>query len=169
MKQRGLRPGPPPGRRRTPLRMLGDRRGRELHDLFKACDVVAVPSRNEPFGIVILEGWRPTSRSSAPSAAGRPSSSGTASTACRWTTRRTRSPGAWARCWPTTTAAAGWAATAGRPSMRPSAGTTSPSRPKRFTPAWPEPQVAEHGQRTGVCHAPAWVAAINDARLRSWQ
>ena len=39
------------------VRMLGDRRGRELHDLFKACDVVAVPSRNEPFGIVILEGW----------------------------------------------------------------------------------------------------------------
>lgn len=39
------------------LRMLGDKRGRELHDLFKACDVVAVPSRNEPFGIVILEGW----------------------------------------------------------------------------------------------------------------
>lgn len=39
------------------LRMLGDRRGRELHDLFKACDIVAVPSRNEPFGIVILEGW----------------------------------------------------------------------------------------------------------------
>jgi glycosyltransferase involved in cell wall biosynthesis len=39
------------------LRMLGDRRGRELHDLFKASDVVAVPSRNEPFGIVILEGW----------------------------------------------------------------------------------------------------------------
>ncbi len=39
------------------LRMLGERRGRELHDLFKACDVVAVPSRNEPFGIVILEGW----------------------------------------------------------------------------------------------------------------
>lgn len=39
------------------LRMLGDRRGRELHDLFKACDVVSVPSRNEPFGIVILEGW----------------------------------------------------------------------------------------------------------------
>ncbi len=39
------------------VRMLGDRRGRDLHDLFKACDVVAVPSRNEPFGIVILEGW----------------------------------------------------------------------------------------------------------------
>ncbi len=39
------------------LRMLGDRRGRELVNLFKACDVVAVPSRNEPFGIVILEGW----------------------------------------------------------------------------------------------------------------
>jgi glycosyltransferase involved in cell wall biosynthesis len=39
------------------LRILGDRRGRDLHDLFKACDIVAVPSRNEPFGIVILEGW----------------------------------------------------------------------------------------------------------------
>jgi glycosyltransferase involved in cell wall biosynthesis len=39
------------------VRMLGDVRHRALHDLFKACDVVAVPSRNEPFGIVILEGW----------------------------------------------------------------------------------------------------------------
>jgi glycosyltransferase involved in cell wall biosynthesis len=39
------------------LRVLGEVRGRELCDLFKACDVVAVPSRNEPFGIVILEGW----------------------------------------------------------------------------------------------------------------
>ncbi|MFN4260071.1 MAG: glycosyltransferase family 4 protein [Gemmataceae bacterium] len=39
------------------IRMLGDRRGKELLDLFKACDIVAVPSRNEPFGIVILEGW----------------------------------------------------------------------------------------------------------------
>ena len=39
------------------LRVLGDRRGQELLNLFKACDIVAVPSRNEPFGIVILEGW----------------------------------------------------------------------------------------------------------------
>jgi glycosyltransferase involved in cell wall biosynthesis len=39
------------------LRMLGDKRGPELVSLFKACDIVAVPSRNEPFGIVILEGW----------------------------------------------------------------------------------------------------------------
>jgi glycosyltransferase involved in cell wall biosynthesis len=39
------------------VRLLGERRGRDLHDLFKACDIVAVPSRNEPFGIVILEGW----------------------------------------------------------------------------------------------------------------
>jgi glycosyltransferase involved in cell wall biosynthesis len=39
------------------VRMLGDVRGRALTDLFKACDIVAVPSRNEPFGIVILEGW----------------------------------------------------------------------------------------------------------------
>ena len=26
-------------------------------ELFKACDVVCVPSRNEPFGIVVLEAW----------------------------------------------------------------------------------------------------------------
>jgi len=39
------------------LRVLGDKRGRDLLNLFKACDIVAVPSRNEPFGIVILEGW----------------------------------------------------------------------------------------------------------------
>jgi glycosyltransferase involved in cell wall biosynthesis len=39
------------------LRVLGVVRGRELTDLFKSCDIVAVPSRNEPFGIVILEGW----------------------------------------------------------------------------------------------------------------
>jgi len=39
------------------VRMLGGKQGREVVDLFKACDIVAVPSRNEPFGIVILEGW----------------------------------------------------------------------------------------------------------------
>ncbi len=39
------------------LRILGLKTGREIHDLFKACDIVAVPSRNEPFGIIILEGW----------------------------------------------------------------------------------------------------------------
>jgi len=39
------------------LRLLGARNGAELVNLFKACNVVAVPSRNEPFGIVILEGW----------------------------------------------------------------------------------------------------------------
>jgi glycosyltransferase involved in cell wall biosynthesis len=39
------------------IRVLGDKRGRDLLNLFKACDIVAVPSRNEPFGIVILEGW----------------------------------------------------------------------------------------------------------------
>ncbi len=26
-------------------------------DLMRACDILAVPSRNEPFGIVVLEGW----------------------------------------------------------------------------------------------------------------
>jgi glycosyltransferase involved in cell wall biosynthesis len=28
-----------------------------LVDLYRACDVVCVPSRNEPFGIVVLEAW----------------------------------------------------------------------------------------------------------------
>ncbi len=36
---------------------LGYKNGQELKDLFKACDLVCVPSRNEPFGIVILEAW----------------------------------------------------------------------------------------------------------------
>ncbi len=39
------------------VRFLGYRNGWRLVDLFKACDVVCVPSRNEPFGIVILEAW----------------------------------------------------------------------------------------------------------------
>jgi glycosyltransferase involved in cell wall biosynthesis len=38
-------------------RFIGFKNGGELVDLFKACDVVCVPSRNEPFGIVVLEGW----------------------------------------------------------------------------------------------------------------
>lgn len=38
-------------------RFLGHKSGGELQALFKACDVVCVPSRNEPFGIVVLEAW----------------------------------------------------------------------------------------------------------------
>ncbi|MBI5184082.1 MAG: glycosyltransferase family 4 protein [Nitrospinae bacterium] len=38
-------------------RFLGYRNGWSLIDLYKASDVVCVPSRNEPFGIVILEAW----------------------------------------------------------------------------------------------------------------
>jgi len=38
-------------------RFLGYRTGRDLIGLFKTADVVCVPSRNEPFGIVILEAW----------------------------------------------------------------------------------------------------------------
>jgi glycosyltransferase involved in cell wall biosynthesis len=38
-------------------RFLGFKNGHELPELYKACDVVCVPSRNEPFGIVVLEGW----------------------------------------------------------------------------------------------------------------
>lgn len=39
------------------IRFLGQRRGEELADIYRAADLVAVPSRNEPFGIVILEAW----------------------------------------------------------------------------------------------------------------
>jgi len=38
-------------------RFLGPKSGAELAELFKACDVVVVPSRNEPFGLVVLEAW----------------------------------------------------------------------------------------------------------------
>jgi glycosyltransferase involved in cell wall biosynthesis len=38
-------------------RFLGFKSGDELADLFRASDMVVVPSRNEPFGIVILEAW----------------------------------------------------------------------------------------------------------------
>lgn len=38
-------------------RFIGFKSGGELINLFKACDVVCVPSRNEPFGIVVLEAW----------------------------------------------------------------------------------------------------------------
>jgi hypothetical protein len=39
------------------VRFLGYRNGNELVRLIKASDVVCVPSRNEPFGIVVLEAW----------------------------------------------------------------------------------------------------------------
>jgi glycosyltransferase involved in cell wall biosynthesis len=38
-------------------RFLGYRNGTELPDLYRACEAVCVPSRNEPFGISALEGW----------------------------------------------------------------------------------------------------------------
>ncbi len=38
-------------------RFLGYHDGWRLTDLYKATDCVCVPSRNEPFGIVILEAW----------------------------------------------------------------------------------------------------------------
>ncbi|MCO6436375.1 MAG: glycosyltransferase family 4 protein [Phycisphaerae bacterium] len=38
-------------------RFLGHQSGRSLVQLFKTADTVCVPSRNEPFGIVILEAW----------------------------------------------------------------------------------------------------------------
>jgi glycosyltransferase involved in cell wall biosynthesis len=38
-------------------RFLGYRNGQELIDLYRAADAVCVPSRNEPFGITVLEAW----------------------------------------------------------------------------------------------------------------
>ncbi len=38
-------------------RFVGFQFNGTLTNLYKACDVVCVPSRNEPFGIVILEAW----------------------------------------------------------------------------------------------------------------
>ncbi len=38
-------------------RFLGFQGNGTLASLYKACDVVCVPSRNEPFGIVLLEAW----------------------------------------------------------------------------------------------------------------
>jgi glycogen synthase len=38
-------------------RFLGFQSNGALADLYRSCDVVCVPSRNEPFGIVILEAW----------------------------------------------------------------------------------------------------------------
>src|SRR2546421_6090507 len=38
-------------------RFLGHQNGHELVTLYKACDAVCMPSRNEPFGITALEGW----------------------------------------------------------------------------------------------------------------
>lgn len=39
------------------VRFTGKMSGQPLVDLFKATDVVVIPSRNEPFGIVTLEAW----------------------------------------------------------------------------------------------------------------
>src|SRR5439155_22928382 len=38
-------------------RFPGYHNGGALVDLYKACDAVCLPSRNEPFGITVLEGW----------------------------------------------------------------------------------------------------------------
>jgi glycosyltransferase involved in cell wall biosynthesis len=38
-------------------RFLGFQANGTLTNLYKACDAVCVPSRNEPFGIVLLEAW----------------------------------------------------------------------------------------------------------------
>lgn len=42
------------------VRFVGHRSGPELIGLFKTADAVCVPSRNEPFGIVVLEAWSAT-------------------------------------------------------------------------------------------------------------
>ena len=39
------------------VRFLGGLGGRHLVELFKSADCVCVPSRSEPFGMVVLEAW----------------------------------------------------------------------------------------------------------------
>jgi len=39
------------------VRFFGRLGPSEQTDMFRACDVVCVPSRNEPFGIIVLEAW----------------------------------------------------------------------------------------------------------------
>ncbi|MHC4870415.1 MAG: glycosyltransferase family 4 protein [Planctomycetota bacterium] len=39
------------------IRFLGQVPRNEFIDLMKSCDISAIPSRNEPFGIVVLEAW----------------------------------------------------------------------------------------------------------------
>jgi len=39
------------------IRVLGFVPDDKLIELFKSCDLVCIPSRNEPFGIVVLEAW----------------------------------------------------------------------------------------------------------------
>jgi glycosyltransferase involved in cell wall biosynthesis len=39
------------------VRWFGRLSPSEQSDMFRACDVVCVPSRNEPFGIIVLEAW----------------------------------------------------------------------------------------------------------------
>jgi len=39
------------------VRFLGNRNGQELPRLYQCADLACVPSRNEPFGIVVLEAW----------------------------------------------------------------------------------------------------------------
>jgi glycosyltransferase involved in cell wall biosynthesis len=39
------------------IRWFGILNQQQHAEMFKACDVVCVPSRNEPFGIVVLEAW----------------------------------------------------------------------------------------------------------------
>jgi glycosyltransferase involved in cell wall biosynthesis len=39
------------------VRWFGRLASGEQADMFKACDAVCVPSRNEPFGIIVLEAW----------------------------------------------------------------------------------------------------------------
>jgi glycogen synthase len=105
------------------IRLLGAKQGRDVIDLFKACDIVAVPSRNEPFGIVILEGW----------SAGKPVVSTKRGGPAEFVwhgvnglqVEDTVDSIAWGlgRCWPITIIAAGWDATAVRRWMRRSVGT----------------------------------------------
>ena len=110
-------------------RFLGFQGNGTLARLYKACDVVCVPSRNEPFGIVLLEAW----------SRGKPVVSTVNGGPAEFVWHEVnglkvyahsefRSPGAWERCSPISSGRDGWAITGGLRLRRPSAGTTLPTR-----------------------------------------
>ena len=109
-------------------RFLGYQANGTLADLYKACDVVCVPSRNEPFGIVLLEAW----------SAGKPvvctMNGGPGEfvwhevNGLKTYAQANPSHGAWARFSRISNGPAGWDATGGLRLKRLSIGMRSPTR-----------------------------------------
>jgi len=77
-----------------PVKFLGYIPDSEYVRLLHASDVIVIPSRNEPFGLVLLEAWSAKRPVVACDVGGWPRISRISSTASRCTRIRNRSPGA---------------------------------------------------------------------------